>query len=263
VSTLITHRPAEESPDDDPTGVRDLLSSLPQPDPMPDYLVERINASLAAESAQRAATSSLTWGTSGTSVTALLAPARRRSGRLVFALAGAAAAVALFAVVGNALISSQSPTTSAITSGVSNGPAADRQTLTSRPEDKTLSGDAFSPPVEAPPVVQIRPSGTRYTQADFVTQVRRFGSAVMAPNPRAAAEAAAAGPVGTTAGLIDCLNAIGAAGSQLVRADLALYEGRPAVIIVATSNGKAMAYAVGRQCSRADAAVLHAATPLP
>ena len=262
MSTLITHYPGDESPDDDPTGVRDLLSSLPQPAPMPDYLVERINASLAAESAQRAATSSTAWGTSGTPVTALLAPARRRSGRVVFALAGAAAAIALFAVVGNVLHVNQPATTSAITSGAPDGPAADRQTLT-KPEDKALSGSAFSPPVVAPPIVQIRLSGTRYTRADFVTQARRLGSAVMVTDRLAAAESAVAGTVGTTAGLIDCLNAIGATGSQLVRADLALYEGRPAVIIVATSNGKAMAFAVGRQCSRADAAVLQAATPLP
>ena len=262
MSTLITHYSSEESPDDDPTGVRDLLASLPQPAPMPDYLVERINASLAAESAQRAATPAMTWGTSRASVTALLTPTRRRPGRLVFALAGAAAAVALFAVVGNVLSAHQSPTTSAITSGAPNGPAADRQTL-SKPEGKALSGDTAGAPPQAPPVVQIRLSGTRYTQAGFVTQAKSLGSAAMEPARPAAAEAATAGPVGTTDGLIDCLNAIGAADAQLVRADLALYEGRPAVIIVATSNGQAVAYAVGLQCSHADAAVLQAATPLP
>jgi len=69
--------------------------------------------------------------------------------------------------------------------------------------------------------------------------------------------------VGTTPGLTECLTAIGAQGAQVVRADVALYEGRPAVIIVATTNGLPVAYAVGRQCSAAAAEVLHAATPLP
>ena len=51
---MITPRnPPGESPEDDPTGVRALLSSLPEPDPMPAYLVERISASLAAEQASR------------------------------------------------------------------------------------------------------------------------------------------------------------------------------------------------------------------
>ena len=34
----------------DPTGMRDLLASLPDPGPMPDDLVARITAALAAES---------------------------------------------------------------------------------------------------------------------------------------------------------------------------------------------------------------------
>ena len=71
------------------------------------------------------------------------------------------------------------------------------------------------------------------------------------------------GPVGTAVGLTDCLRAIGANGAELVRADLAFYEGAPAVIIVATTNGIPTAYAVGRQCSLADPAVLRPATPLP
>src|SRR5665647_209290 len=46
VSTLIAPRkPVGSSPDDDQTGVRALLSALPEPDPMPAYLVERISAS--------------------------------------------------------------------------------------------------------------------------------------------------------------------------------------------------------------------------
>ena len=70
---------------------------------MPDHLVERINASLAAEQAQRAATMS------GTSVTPLLASARRRPARLVFAVAGAAAVVVLVAVVGSNLFTMSQP----------------------------------------------------------------------------------------------------------------------------------------------------------
>jgi hypothetical protein len=44
---------------------------------------------------------------------------------------------------------------------------------------------------------------------------------------------------------------------------VAFYEGQPAVIIVTTTNGIPMAYAVGRRCSHADAAVLRPATALP
>jgi len=48
----------------------------------------------------------------------------------------------------------------------------------------------------------------------------------------------------------------------MVRADIAFYEGAPAVIIVATTDGIPMAYAVGRECSLADAALLRPATSL-
>src|SRR5664279_5122802 len=61
---------------------------------MPAHLVARINASLAAEQAQRAA---------ATSVTPLVARARRRPSWLVLAIAGAAAAIVLVAMVGTNL----------------------------------------------------------------------------------------------------------------------------------------------------------------
>ena len=93
------------------------------------------------------------------------------------------------------------------------------------------------------------------TQAETLRRAPRFQPT--------AAKSSSVGPAGTTAGLTECLNAIGATGAQVVRADVAFYEGQPAVIIVATTNGIPMAYAVGRQCSRTDAAVLRPATPLP
>ena len=51
--TTPRHQPGPVRPEDDPTGVRALLSSLPEPGPMPEHLVERISASLAAEQANR------------------------------------------------------------------------------------------------------------------------------------------------------------------------------------------------------------------
>jgi hypothetical protein len=241
------------SPDDDPTGVHDLLSSLPQPDPMPGYLVERINASLAAEQALRAA------GRSAASVTPLLAGTRRRPGRLLVAIAGAAAAIALFAVVGTNLIrTGQSPISGTAAAPV---PPSARAAAGSAPQGLQDQASSAPPPAAKPTLVQIRVSETRYTQAGFVTQARAL--LAMDQVRLSPAESAYAGPVGTAPGLTDCLSVIGAAGAQLVRADLAFYDGRPALIIVATTNGVRSAYAVERQCSRVGAAVLRPATPLP
>lgn len=254
MSTLITHHPIAPSPDDDPTGVRALLSALPEPDPMPDYLVGRINASLAAEQTQRAASSS------GPSVTPLLATKGRRHGRLLFAIAGAAAAVALVGVVSSNLLKAVQPagTSSSAAAAITPGTqeASSGAPLSADDKAAALSGGASTPPL-----IQIRLSGTRYTQADFVTQARTL--LALAPTQPMAVESPGVGPVGTTVGLTDCLSAIGAGGAQVVRADLAFYEGAPAVIIVATTDGIRMAYAVGRSCTRADAAVMRPATPLP
>jgi hypothetical protein len=257
VSTVIKpHIPLVSAapPDDDPTGVRALLSALPEPDPMPEHLVERINASLAAEQTQRAAR------TSSAPVTPLLTTARRHRGRLLFVIAGAAAGVVLVAIVGStmfmvnhpAAISGHTALLSTASAPEAGGGAPRRTT------DKSATGLAATPAL-----IQIRLSGTRYTQVDFVTQARILHGATFEPLQPPAVESPGAGAVGTTSGLTECLSAIGAAGAQMVQADVAFYQGQPAVIIVATTNGVPMAYAVGRRCSHADAAVLHPATPLP
>ena len=252
MSTLITPRdPVGPSPDDDDaTGVRALLSSLPEPGPMPAYLAERISASLAAEQSQRTDLSS------STSVTPLLPTRRRRPGRLLFAIAGTAAAVVLIGAVGINQLSTNQPTAAtdsaaaAITSGSREAGGAAPQA-----GDKAVAGEGLSQAS-----IQIRLSAIRYTEADFVTQARTMRDATFdSIQPMATG----VGVIGTAAGLSDCLTAIGAGGAQTVRADIALYDGHPAVIIVATTDGIPTAYAVGRDCSRTDAALLRPATALP
>jgi len=247
------HLPVEpaSSPDDDPTGVRALLSSLPEPDPMPAYLVERINASLNAEQSQRAA--SFNAGL----VTPLVATSRRRPGRVLFAMAGAAAVV-LVAVVGTNLfgINQQGASTTSAASIASAPHGA------SSPAPQGAYDKAAPDAASTPAVIQIRVSATQYTKADFTAQARTLSSAVFGASAPKAAEPLAAGRMDTEAGLSDCLRAVGVT-AKTVRADLAFYEGAPAVIIVATTKDGPIAYAVARQCSLAGAAVLHPATPLP
>jgi hypothetical protein len=244
---------SEPAGEDDPTGVRALLSSLPEPDPMPEHLVARINASLAAEQAQRATT------VPSSSVTHL-ATARRRHSRLLFAIAGAAATVAVAAVVGTSMFAAHQNTASssvAVASTAGSGHSSGGPPPNAAARVPALAGGA-----SAPSAVQISQSGTRYTRADFVAQAESLRSATLGPIQPAPAESPSPGPAGTAGGLRECLSSIGAAGAQVVHADVAFYEGQPAVIIVATTNGIPMAYAVGRQCSRTDAAILRPATRL-
>jgi hypothetical protein len=266
VNTLIKpHIPSGSEPpgDDDPTGVRDLLSSLPEPDPMPEHLIERINASLAAEQAQRAAK------IARAPVTPLRATSRRGRTRVLLAIAGAAAAVALLTFAGTNLFTAHQASTTSASAGISSTPSATGATapggaatgaaVPGQPGAGNKAPALAAAPM-TPSLVQVSVSGTRYTQADFVTQARKLRLAPL--QPMTAAASSTVGPTGTAAGLMQCLKAIGAAGAQAVRADVAFYEGRPAMVIVATTNGTPMAYAVGRECSQTNAALLRPATPL-
>jgi hypothetical protein len=254
VNTLITPRkPAGSSPDDDDqTGVRALLSGLPEPDPMPAYLVERIGASLAAEQAQRE-------HASGTSVVPMLAARRRRPGRVLFAAAGAAAAVVLAAVVGNSMQPNNQSITASDTLQSAESPQS-REAYGAAPpgaDDKASGGGAA--PTSS---IQVRSSEVRYTESGFVTQARSLGDTAVAAAKPTTAHSLSDARISTAGGLTECLGAIGAGGAQQVVADLATYEGQPAVIIVATTDGIPTAYAVGRDCSRSHAALLRPATPL-
>jgi hypothetical protein len=244
---------SEPTGDEDPTGVRDLLSSLPEPDPMPEHLVERINASLAAEQAQRAAK------ISRANVTPLRATAPRRRRRVLLAIAGAAAAVALITFASTNLFTAHQSSTTNQSAGISSTSSTAGATGAAQPSDANKAPALAGGPMTTS-LVQISTSGTRYTQADFVTQARKLRLAPF--QPMAAADSASVGPAGTTAGLMQCLKAIGAAGAREVRADVAFYEGRPAIVIVATTNEEPLAYAVGLECSQTNAAVLRPATPL-
>jgi len=256
------HSPPDPEPsrEDDPTGVRALLSALPQPDPMPEHLVERINASLAAEQAQRATTMS-------TDSVSPLSAARPRHARLVLALAGAAAALVVGTVVGGSLLGTNPRTDVSGSAALASTSSAREGSVQAPQGDAKAAEPADGGAVTAQGLtledsgIQVRLSGTRYTRTDFVTQA---GALRTAPAPQARLRTASSlGPVGTTVWLRECMSAIGAGGTQVVRADVAFYEGHRAVIIVATTGGRPVAYVVVPRCSHADPAVLRPQTPLP
>jgi hypothetical protein len=244
---------------------------------MPQHLVERINASLAAEQAQRAAQ------TSDTPVLPLLARRRSRPARHFVAIAGTAAAVVLATVVGTTMFTagSISPTGGNSLTSASKGeadvsaqPGADAIRGAGSPASPPAGASAASPQAAAgataaleditPSQVHLSQSGTRYTKAGFVTQAQTFNRTPM-PGPtrlRTTSTSPGAAKAYSMGGLIDCLGAIAAGRAQVVRADAGFYEGRPALIIVATTGGRTVAYAVGNQCSHTDALVLHPATSL-
>lgn len=266
---MITPRhPRGSSPDDDPTGVRALLSSLPEPGPMPPELIARITASLAHEQEVRtrsAATSSAAGAGSGAAapgvgglgtaqpVDELAARRRPRWSRQLIPLGGAAAAVAIIGTVvimqidlplsGGSTASSARQQLPAAASTATTG--AGSGTIKSTPHG--VGPDLNSP--AAPDfaagahgaggsgwaTMHIQMSGTGYTSSGLVTEATARHQSTGVPLAPKAAGSSAIGSVGTPAGLAACLEALGLKSAnppRAVWADLGTYDGTLAAVIV-------------------------------
>lgn len=217
---------------DDPTGMRALLGGLPEPGPMPDDLVARIQASLAAE--QQARTGAQQGG--------LVIPISRAvrpkpRGRAVFGLVvGAAAAVSAFAVIADTALHR--------TDGGDSSIAAQFKP----------SALAFAGPADSS--VQIHLSDADYSAATLGSRGSANLAATWTPPLPHNAEAAAAGPLATVRGLTDCLRAVSAKEVQdaptvtKVAAELARYDSKPALVAaVGYTDGTKRVFALDRACT--------------
>jgi hypothetical protein len=248
--TVITPRnPPGESPEDDPTGVRALLSSLPEPDPMPAYLVERISASLAAEQASRSR--------AGTSTVSPLVRRHRSARRLVLGLAGVAAAAAVVGLVGTDLLRGSNQSAGNATASMATAERSATPGPALAPQTPAQGGTEGVTPM---PAMHIQMSSTRYTAAGFAAQA---GALAFTPGQRVQPlTGESVGPIATPTGLAGCLRALGVGPVDEVTADLGYYEGVPAAVIVTVTGSTRTAYAVGRSCSTGNQAVLHAGVPV-
>ncbi|RNI19644.1 hypothetical protein [Flexivirga caeni] len=215
--------------ENDPTGMRDLLRSLPDPGPMPPEVADRITAALVLEQQQRASSdhSNVTPLTRPDRPAGTARPASRKWLQVVGGLV-AAAAVAAVAVVGvNSLHHDNAPTSAV-------------------PSPTSVSGDQLAERVH------VQSSGTNYTPANFNAQAASMATDTSAtkPDPSLITDF---GSITKRAALLGCARSI--AGALLddpssIKVDLATFEGKPAVVIVVTNAGKRTAFAVSRTCSR-------------
>lgn len=245
--------------EDDPTGMRALLSSLPDPGPMPEDLSARILASLEHEARQSGAIGM--WDEQSPQVPEVppgpgastlpdghtaVSPLRRRR-RRIGPLIGVAAALAVFAVGGGTVIK-------ALLGGMSNS-GASAQGSYSR---EAATGNSGPPPgvggedSSLDPGFALSDSGTAYQVTDLAGQATRLLKGQVAargdaPSGRLAdADAARA-----------CATALGAASGDSLLVDYGSLDGNRAVLLVAQSaTGSARAWLVSDDCSPADARVL-------
>jgi len=249
--------------DEDPTGMRALLRSLPDPGPMPTDLVQRIQSTLAELPALDGAVDAAVFR--GTH------PSRGRSswwgrhaGRAAVAavvlLGGGAVASGSLGILGGGGDDSTTSAGSSAEDGAApdslSGPRSDAEA----PRD--FSGDRGARVQEAAlgPVL-VRHSGRDYTAAGLPTQLSdALSGATAAP---LAAESPAIGPIGTELGVRSCLVALGLPRASAADVDLASLDGTPAAVLVVTLGGERTAYAVGRDCTTGNPALLTGPVSLP
>lgn len=243
--TLRHPPPGPPDPEDDPTGMRALLSSLPDPGPMPEDLVARITASLAAEREHHAPVVPL---------------AHRR--RLLWRTAGlAAAAAAVIAVGGTSLLTNTAPGDLGALFGSGGG---DSSSAGSGPVTRD-SADSFggAGPESSTVAVSVHHSNTAYTSGALADQASTLltdpGETLAPTGP----ESPGIGPIGTETGLRSCVAALTSDPFAQVTADLGTYEGTPAAVLVLTTDAGHTAYVVRRSCSTGHPDLLAGPTPLP
>ena len=254
---MVTTRPSppgQPDPDDDPTGVRALLASLPDPGPMPADLVSRITASIAAEHAAARTVLPL-----------------RRPRRPLWRTGGIAAAAAVVLGLGGAsLLGSTSPGDlgalfgGGADSGAAGAATAARDSLGERAQggggSESWPGRSAGSAGNGP--VSVHHSATAYTSRHFAGQAARLLLSPGEPLLPTGPESPAIGPIGTEAGLRSCLSALGADPLADVTADLGTFDGTPAAVLVITTGSASTAYAVRRTCTTGRPAVLAGPTTL-
>ena len=247
-------------PDDvehDPTGIRALLSALPDPGPMPPDLVARISASIAQEQSAREG---------GTVV-----PLRRRSWGWQHLGAAAAAAVVL-AVGLPALLTGTGPgdvmaslkgtssADSASSAEGNSGSVADSGGAPEAPGSTATPGPAVPDKRVRSSVgdVALAATGTAYTTSGLATQAATLGTTFQASS--AAKDHAV--PYGE-AGLRGCLTALGVPDGLPVRGDVATLDGVPAVIVLVDRGSTESVYAVAPDCDAQHPRLLAGPITLP
>ncbi len=255
----------------DPTGMRALLASLPEPGPMPDDLVARISAALAVE-AQRGDGIDRLWtlhgaddasqpvggrDDSGTDAGAQVVPLRRRLG--LRHLAVAAAVVGVLGLGGFLVKSLPGDVMAAFgtTTGSSDSAAA--------AEDSGAAIDGklalVAPPAGSGDVVVVM-SGADHAADRLDVTARQLDDGTLDPIANLTAESPALGPIATPIGARACATALGIPADAGILVDVSEVDGASAAVLVVHSVAGRSAWAVDRSCTTGNTGLIRGPVPL-
>lgn len=259
----------------DPTGMRALLANLPEPGPMPDDLVARITAALAAEADAAATASAVTspgrgagdvHGPAPDAVSPSaprVMPLPRRRVRLRH-LGVAAAVVGAVGLGGVVLSTTPNALTASIGASGGEDSVQDAESAAGGRDDSGAGAPAAAlvPPAGSGEVVVVM-SGRSYTGSDLAPDARDLAADPGGELLRdLAAEAPGIGPIGTPVGARTCADALGVPASAGVLVDVAEVDGRPGAVLVVDAGGEPTAYAVARSCTTGTTGLISGPVPL-
>lgn len=278
----MSHRHDDADPvEHDPTGMRALLGSLPDPGPMPEHLVARITAALEQESrgglgavgTGRADTGTAGWapppapehlaaatpaspGADGSVV-----PLRRRRTWVLGAAAAAVVALGVGGVVVDRLSSGGLQASVGIARSGDDAGAAE-----------SAAGGAADGAAESPALVAedgalgvvVVATGTDYSAATLWSRAAELPRSVGGEAPTVVRGDLAALPLAGPAAARSCASGLGVDPAETVTVDLATFEGRDTAVVVATTaDGTSRAWVVERGCTAAAPGIVDGPMVLP
>jgi len=253
----------------DPTGMRALLSGLPDPEPMPDDLVARISAALAAE-AERGDGIEQFWGATGDQpggsstdgahdetpdAGAQVVPLRRRIG--LRHLGVAAAAVAVLGFGGYVVGSLDGGVVASLTAGSSDDSAAGAA--------DSAQSEARAPlvaPEAGSGQVVVVMSGVDHSSERIQVTARELDDGTLDPIADLSAESPALGPIATAIGARSCADALGIPADAGILVDVAEVDGASGAVLVVHSDAGRQAWAVDRSCTTGNTGLIRGPVPL-
>ncbi len=251
----------------DPTGVRALLSALPDPGPMPDHVMARISRSLEAEQQRRAFQGSASGSSNGDLIDLVEQRHARRPARTL-AWVGTAAAAAVAVTVASAQLfgGGGSPDTAAsypaAERGAQDGASAGQE------EDQEGSGaGAPAAPTTVDSAATSEDSAPAYSQRGIADLSQSqlsasFGTWLSAPTTSASGEAEmSAAEVDRCLALIEqpTGSAVGE-GTYLIAAGS--LDGEPIVAVARTEPAPALGWVLSADCASGQGQVLESDVPL-
>ena len=255
----------------DPTGMRALLSGLPEPEPMPDDLVARISAALAAE-ARRGDGIEQFWspgadetgapptgdadGEVGDAGARVVPIRRRRFG--MRHLGVAAAAVTVLGLGGYVLGSLDGGVVASLTAGSSGDSAAGGAADSAKSEARA----PFVAPEAGSGEVVVVMSGVDHSSDRLQVTARELDDGTLDPIADLSAESPALGPIATAIGARSCADALGIPADAGILVDVSEVDGTSGAVLVVHSDAGRAAWAVDRSCTTGHTGLIRGPVPL-